>query len=105
MGVAESRRGVRFALETLPFGLGSEGLREHLDSYVAIQPRIPRPIYLTHSTLADGCQDLVGPEPRACREHDYQVYSGGSSNATSTGKVLLGTGSALPIRLSVWTGS
>ena len=60
IGMIQRRSGARLALETLSRSLGRKGLRQNLDGYVAMQPRVPRLIHLAHAALADGGEDLVG---------------------------------------------
>jgi len=70
---------MRLTLETFSRRLSGKGLRQNFNGYVAIEPRVPRPINLTHAALADGGQDLVRAESLACgKRHEYQVYRGGS---------------------------
>ena len=48
MGMIEGRCRACFALEALPRRVGREGLWQHLDRDVAIQPRVARAIHLAH---------------------------------------------------------
>ena len=57
---------LRFALE--PFervAVVRQMLGEHLDGDVAVESRVVSPVDFAHSTGADECDDLVGPEHRA----------------------------------------
>src|ERR1017187_8779870 len=76
IGVIERRRGARLALETFPRSLSRKGLRQNLNRYVAMEPRVACLIHLAHATLADGGKDLIGAEPLACQErHDLSSLS------------------------------
>ena len=68
IGMIERRSGARLALETLSRSLGRKGLRQNFDGYVAMKPRVARPIHLAHAALADGRKDFVGAEFVACRK-------------------------------------
>ena len=45
-----------------PFGILREVQRQHLDGYVAHQPRIVRAVYLAHAATADALYDLEGAQ-------------------------------------------
>ena len=50
------------------FGVSGERLGQDLDGDVAIEPRVARPIHLTHSAGPKGREDLVLTEARARSE-------------------------------------
>lgn len=55
-------------------GVGGEGGGEDLDSHVALQPRVPGAIDLTHAPGAEGRQDPVRAKLRARHEgHDPEI--------------------------------
>ena len=49
-------------------GILFESLRQNLDSDIAAEPGILRPVHLPHSSRAQGRQDLVGAEARSSRD-------------------------------------
>jgi hypothetical protein len=60
---------LRFSLEASePFDIEYELRWEYLQSDVAIEFRIARPIHLTHSAGSDGGNDFIRAEPRAGRQ-------------------------------------
>ena len=60
---------LRFALEPREaIGIVREGLGQHLDRDVAIQPRIARAIDLAHAARAEQRQDFICAETSAGRE-------------------------------------
>ncbi len=66
IGMIQRRSGACLALDTLSGSLRCKWLRQNLDGNLAIEPRVPRLIYLTHAALPDGGKDLVRAEFRAC---------------------------------------
>ena len=55
--------GARLLLEPpQPFGIARERFGEHLDGYVALQARVPRPVHFAHAPGAQRRQDLVGTQ-------------------------------------------
>ena len=48
--------------------LPAESVRQHLDRDVALEPRVPRPVHLSHAARAERRQDLVRAEAGARRE-------------------------------------
>ena len=49
-----------------PVGVGGHALGQDLDGDLAIELRIPRAVDLAHAAGAEGREDLVGTESRAC---------------------------------------
>ena len=67
--VVEGRSGARLALEPLAVDLVDGQLRrEHLDRDGPLQPRVPRPVDLSHPSGPDGAEDLVRAESPAGRQ-------------------------------------
>src|SRR5262245_60302938 len=64
----QSRQRLGLLLEA-PFSLRitREILREDLDRYIAVEPRVPRAKHFAHPAHADGRCDLVRPETSAFR--------------------------------------
>ena len=74
IGMIERRSGARLALETFSRSLVAKACGRTLIGYVAMEPRVARPIHLAHAALADGGKDFVGAEFLAGSErHDYQA--------------------------------
>jgi hypothetical protein len=67
--VIEGARRLRLLLEAVqPLGIRGVESGKDLDRDLALQPRVPGPVDLSHPPRAQRCQDLVGPEARAGRE-------------------------------------
>ena len=64
----ERRSGARLALEAFPRVIRRKRLGQNLNCYVAMQPRVPGTVHLSHPALADGRKDFVRAELVACRE-------------------------------------
>ena len=63
----QRREHLGFALEPRePIGIAHEGLGQHLDRDIAIQPRIARAIHLAHTARAEQRQDFICAET-SCR--------------------------------------
>ncbi len=66
-----------FALESgEPFRVKGDVRRQHLDRHLALQLRVRRPIYLSHSAHADLGSDLIGAEPSAGSQGQVADYTG-----------------------------
>ena len=66
MWMVQRRERLRLALEPRQaLGIGREGLRQHLQGNLAVQPRIARAIDLAHPARAEGGDDFVGAETGA----------------------------------------
>jgi hypothetical protein len=66
VGVGERRESLRLPLETRKCRrVFCQTLRKDLDRDFPIQPRIERPVDLTHPAGAERRQNLIGPEPGA----------------------------------------
>jgi len=79
--VGQRRDGPGFALEALTeLGIGCERFGQDLDGDGAIQPRVARPIDLSHSAGANGRLDLVRAEAGAGGQGHGQIfrYAGGA---------------------------
>src|SRR5262249_974255 len=64
VGVVESRGGARLLLEALqPPAVIGDLLLQDLERDPAREPRVPRPIDLTHPTRAERREDLVRAQP------------------------------------------
>ena len=72
VGMRELRDRLGLPLETLPkIPAPGESVRQHLDRDDPLEPRVPRPIDLSHPARAEGREDLVGAETGADGEcHD-----------------------------------
>ena len=56
-------------------GVGGQVVRQHLDGDLAIEPRVPRPVDLTHAARPQGGDDLVGSQASSgVQGHDLQSY-------------------------------
>ena len=75
VGMRERRDRLRLALEPLPHVLvRREVRRQDLDRDRALEPRVLRPVDLSHPSRADRGEDLVRPEPatggeRSCKQN------------------------------------
>ena len=59
----ERSRSSRFLLEAAqPVRIVGHKAGQHFDCNIALQSRIPRPIYLSHSPRPEGCHNLVRPK-------------------------------------------
>ena len=64
--MVQDPRCARFLLETAEaIRVSRKGGWKHLDGDLAAEPRVPRPIDLSHPARADGREDFVGTEPGA----------------------------------------
>ena len=64
VGVVQDSRGPRLLLEAAQaVGVRGERRRQDLDRHVAAQPRILRPVDLSHPARAERREDLVGAQP------------------------------------------
>src|SRR5580692_9429673 len=62
MRMIERRSGTRLALETFPRSFGRKGQWQGFESYIALEPRVPRTIHLAHAAFTDGRKDFVRAE-------------------------------------------
>ena len=63
IGMVQGRDAARFLLEAAhPAGIGSDSLREDFDGDGAVQAAIASAIYLAHSALPNGREDLIRTE-------------------------------------------
>lgn len=66
MRVVELRDRLGFALEALTeLGVGSDVGGQDLDCDGTVEPRVLRPIHLSHAARTNRCFDGVGTEPGA----------------------------------------
>jgi hypothetical protein len=64
VGMRQLGDGACLAVEALAeLRIGGELLRQDLDRDGPIEPRIPGPVHLAHSTFAKFCEDLIRAEP------------------------------------------
>ena len=51
-GMIQRRSGACLALETLSRGIRGKGLRQNLDGYLTMEPRVPRLIHFAHAAFS-----------------------------------------------------
>ncbi len=81
VGMVQEPRRLGLLLEPpQPVRVRREGCRQDLDRDVAGQPRIPRPLHLSHPSRAEGGEDLVGTQAAARVNHKSQITNHKSQN-------------------------
>jgi hypothetical protein len=60
VGMVECRDRLRFLLKApQPFRIAGKSRRQHLDRHLAVEPRIARPVHLTHAARTSQRHDHV----------------------------------------------
>jgi hypothetical protein len=78
IGMVQRRESLRFACEARqPIGIGGEGVGQHLQCDVAIEPGVARAEHLAHAAFAKLGDDIVDPQTGAGGErHTRRIIRG-----------------------------